>query len=396
MRDIIREIKQNKWWFFYAAIVCLYLIIKMYRDIYVSSDSQGGIWNYIQLFFVLLGLFYFATKFTSEASSYGKRVINYLIIFSFWSLFIAFASVLSINIKTMYGLGMIPYGAMILLTSFIMGNRVVIDTKAFNWLYIVTFLILCVVFFTGRQQEIITEYFEGAGMVASVYYILCFFPLLIAIKPKWSLFIIFLVGVCLLISNKRAGTLALGVCLMYYFIFNKQRGRIKSILIMVAAGIILYFSMNYIVGHFGVDVMGRMENLEESGGSGRLRRWSFVMNEIDNSSFFELLFGHGDGATYRILGGEVHNDFISVVFEYGLVSLFFYVFYFVGTFRMWLKMRRDNYRYEHSVFMLNVITLFLALFSFYIIRPTYITASMFSYGLFIADWYRQKNQIGIC
>lgn len=152
--------------------------------------------------------------------------------------------------------------------------------------------------------------------------------------------------------------------------------------------------MNFIVGKYGVDVMHRMESLEETGGAGRLSRWIISLDAIGRSNIFELLFGHGGGTASRMLGGEVHNEFISVLFEYGIVSLLFYILYFLSLFGMWWKMRKDNYRYETSVFMLNVITLFLALFSFYFIRPTYITASMFSYGIFMSDWYKQnKKQI---
>ena len=396
MRKLIRDKKQYKWWFLYAAIVCLYLIIKMYRDIYISSESQGGIWNYIQLLFVLLGFRFLFSKDRYVSDRHGNRLIKYFLVFSFWSLFLGFASTISYDIKSMYGLGMIPYGVLVLVTAIVFGNRVSLDTKVFRWSYISTFMALCVVFFLGRQQEILTESFEGAGMVASVYYILCFFPLVFAIKPQWRLILVIVVAICLLISNKRAGTLALGICIFYYYVFNKQTGRFKSLLLFVLISFILFFSINYVIAHLGVDVIGRIENIDEDGGSGRIQRWASVMNAMEQSSFFELVFGHGYESAYLLLGGEVHNDFLSVLFEYGIVSFIFYALYFIGSFRMWWKMRRDNYRYESSVFMLNIITLFLAMFSFYIIRPTYITASMFSYGLFMADWYKQKNQIGIC
>ena len=391
MKGLFRGIKQNKWCFLYATIVCLYLILKMYRDIYMTFGSQGGLWNLIQLFFVVLGIIILFSRYNSVVFGHGNRIVIYILCFSFLSFFLGFVSISSLDIESVYGLGMIPYGSMVFVTSIVLGNIVSLDTKSFQWLYISTFIALCVVFFLGRQQEILNEYFEGAGMVASVYYILCFFPLVLAVKPRWRLFFFFIVAVCLLISNKRAGTLALGACLIYYFVFSKQTGKFKKLFILLPlVGVVIYFSMNFIVSNYGVDVMGRMEKLEETGGAGRLIRWTTILDAIGSSSFFELVFGHGDGSAYRMLGGEVHNDFISVFYEYGIVSFFFYVLYFLASFGMWWKMRKDNYRYETSVFMLNVITLFLALFSFYIIRPTYITASMFSYGLFMSDWYKQK------
>lgn len=397
MKELFRGVKQHKWCFLYATIVCLYLVIKMYRDIYMTSESQGGLWNFIQLFFVVLGFIILFSRYNSVVFGHGNRTVIYLLCFSFLSLFLSFASISAFDIKSLYGLGMIPYGSLVFVTSIVLGNIVSLDTRSFQWLYISTFLALCVVFFLGRQQEIRNEYFEGAGMVASVYYILCFFPLVLAVKPRWRLFFFFMVAVCLLISNKRAGTIAFGACLIYYFVFSKQIGKFKKLFVLLPlVGVVIYFSMNFIVSNYGVDVMGRMETLEETGGSGRLQRWTTVLDSIGSSSFIELIFGHGDGSVYRMIGGEVHNDFISVFFDYGIVSLLFYVLYFLALFGMWWKMRKDNYRYETSVFMLNVITLFLALFSFYIIRPTYITASMFSYGLFISDWYRQKNINQIC
>lgn len=391
MKGLLRGIKQYKWCFVYAAIICLYLIIKMYRDIYVTSESQGGIWNLIQLFFFVLGLLILLSRYNSVVFSRGNIAVKYFLCFSFLSLFLAFFSISVINVASLYGLGIIPYGSLVLVTSIVLGKIVPFDTKSFQWLYISTFLALCIVFFSGRQQEILNEYFEGANLTASVYYILCFFPLVLAVKPRWHVFFFFLVAACLLISNKRAGTIALGVCLIYYFSFSKLTNRLKAFFILLPfVCAVLFYLMYFIVGNYGVDVMGRMETLEESGGAGRLARWTIVLDAIGRSNIIELIFGHGGGAAYRMLKGEVHNDFLSVFFDYGIVSLLLYALYFFASFRMWWKMRKDNYRYEASVFMLNVITLFLALFSFYIIRPTYITASMFSYGLFMSDWYKQK------
>lgn len=394
MKELFRGIKQHKWCFLYATIVCLYLVIKMYRDIYMVSESQGGLWNLIQLFFIVLGFIILFSRYNSVVFRLGNRTVKYVLLFSFLSLFFGFVSISALNIKSLYSLGMIPYGSLVFVTSIVLGNIVSLDTKSFRWLYISAFLTLCVVFFLGRRQEILNEYlFEGAGLTASVYYILCFFPLVLAVKPRWRVFFFIIVAVCLLMSNKRAGTIAFGISLICYFAFNRQTRKLKTLFILLPlVCVVIFYSMNYIVSNYGVDVMGRMEYLEESGGAGRLRRWTIVLDAIGRSNNFEYIFGHGDGAAYRMLGGEVHNDFISVFFEYGIVSLLFYAFYFLSLFRMWWKMRMDNYRYETSVFMLNVITLFLALFSFYIIRPTYITASMFSYGLFISDWYKQKNK----
>lgn len=360
----------------------------------MTSESQGGLWNLIQLFFLVLGFILLFSRYHSVVFWQGNRTVKYILCFSLLSFFLAFFSISAFNIASFYGLGMIPYGSLVFVTSIVLGNIVSLDTKSFQWLYISTFIALCIVFLLGRRQEILNEYyFEGAGMVASVYYILCFFPLVLAFKPRWSVFFFFIVAVCLLISNKRAGTIAFGACLIYYFAFNKQISKLKSLSIVAPiVCAVIFFSMNFIVSNYGVDVIDRMETLEETGGSGRLRRWSIVLEAIGGSSIIELLFGHGDGAVYRFLGGEVHNDFVSVFFEYGIVSLFFYALYFLSLFGIWWKMRKDNYRYETSVFMLNVITLFLALFSFYIIRPTYITASMFSYGLFMSDWYKQKHK----
>ena len=357
----------------------------------MTSESQGGLWNLIQLFLVFLGFILLFSRYNSVVFSHGNRTVKYILWFSFLSLILAFFSISAFNVASFYALGMIPYGSLVFVSSIVVGNIVSLDTKSFQWLYISTFIALCFVFLLGRRQEALDEFFEGANMVASVYYILCFFPLVLAIKPRWRVYTLIIVAVCLLMSNKRTGTIAFGVCLIYYFVFNKQKSRLKLLFILAPiVCAVIFLSMNFVVSNYGFDVMGRMDKLEETGGAGRLTRWITILDAIGRSSSFELLFGHGNGSVYRFLGGEVHNDFISVFFEYGIVSLFFYALYFLSSFGMWWKMRKDNYRYETSVFMLNVITLFLALFSFYIIRPTYITASMFSYGLFLTDWYKQK------
>ena len=56
-------------------------------------------------------------------------------------------------------------------------------------------------------------------------------------------------------------------------------------------------------------------------------------------------------------------------------------------------MRREKYRHEKEFLMTWIYSMTLAMFSFFIIEPTYITASMFCFGMFMADWMQSKNTV---
>ena len=55
-------------------------------------------------------------------------------------------------------------------------------------------------------------------------------------------------------------------------------------------------------------------------------------------------------------------------------------------------MCKTRYRYSTEFLLTIIAALFLASFSFYVIDPTYITCGAVSWGLFLADWEKQKRE----
>lgn len=198
----------------------------------------------------------------------------------------------------------------------------------------------------------------------------------------------------MLVSGKRAGMIAFVLSVLVYWNGGncKEKKWINFIFLCIIVSVVVY-ALPYIDNMYELKTIDRINSLEEDGGSGRNVRWLACINAIANSNFVELVFGHGMGAAWRDFKGEIHNDFLSVFYEYGIFAFILYIVFYVKLFWIWLKMRRERYRHEKEFLMTWIYSMTLAMFSFFIIEPTYITASMFCFGMFMADWMQSKNTV---
>lgn len=385
-------IRDKVFYFVLLIIGAVFIVLKTIRG-FSDTEEHGGLWNYIQLFYIGIGTLILLSK---EKNYRSLNCIKLYIIFFLYvwlcALFPFLYSRMLIN--QVFNVLTVPYGIMVLLVYFTIGYRN--NIKQFPFILIICYLVISFILFTAMRLYRVDEGEQGA--IADVYYIVGLLPLILLYMPQRYKMIPFLIAfMCVVMTGKRAAFIAMSLILLIYFFlpYSKKGKRINLFLRIIVLSIVLvitYYVVMRLVGRFHLNIFDRLENMESDGGSGRMNRWERIAGILgSDTSFLQLLFGHGTGSVKAAVGGHAHNDFFEFFFDYGFVSMVLYILFFISIFREGLKMYRHNYPYARE-FMCSVAVAFcLAMFSFYAIDCTHITSSSICLGLLLSDWQKYKE-----
>ena len=181
-------------------------------------------------------------------------------------------------------------------------------------------------------------------------------------KSKYNIPLVILCIVNILIVGKRGALLAAIISAIVMFLFSNRQ---KSRYFIYGGYAILLFLFYYIF--IDDTIFATLEyrmnpvlhyNAEENASfylSGRDNIWKTTFDGFLNSSFLELLFGHGTTGVLRWLvtkgmPGNAHNAWLEILYNYGVLSVFVYVSYYIYMLKMYYNMRRDKYEYADFVF----------------------------------------------
>lgn len=239
---------------------------------------------------------------------------------------------------------------------------------------------------------------DDKGAVADVYYIVGLLPIIFIYTPSKLRIVPFLLScIAVMMTGKRTGFLALATIFIFYFLPSDSRKRSSFFLRMITIGVLLitsYYVITRVSGTFDLNMFDRLAKLGEDGGSGRAERWELIWDSISiDPSVIHLLLGHGYGAANKMIGGHVHNDFLEFFYDYGIIVLIMYILLFVAMVSESIKMYKSHFIYAREFVVAIIVSLFLAMFSFYAIDCTHITCCSVCLGLILAEWYKFQNNI---
>lgn len=195
------------------------------------------------------------------------------------------------------------------------------------------------------------------------------FPLSITIKriiqSKYRiayLLLAFFSIYCVFLSGSRGGLIAIVVLIIAFALIypNKLKNKIFVLIagcsfVLCAWFLVVTFLPEIIVARMSV------ENVIETGGTGRWYIWKSMLDEITNSPN-EFLFGRGINAVHKIfISGKwntvfAHNHTIQVLYNQGLVGLSAFALLTVGCFLHCIKRRKTV-----SVAIVGMIALSISL-----------------------------------
>lgn len=80
---------------------------------------------------------------------------------------------------------------------------------------------------------------------------------------------------------------------------------------------------------------------------GRMSRWQWVWSEFKNSNIISQGFGYplSGNSAYHMVGINVHNDFLRILFATGYLGIFFYILFLVAQFKKSISIRDRAIRF---------------------------------------------------
>lgn len=165
----------------------------------------------------------------------------------------------------------------------------------------------------------------------SLFFVIILFPLVFCFKKDTYRIITFvLVGIICAFSAKRsiliAYTISLMLFLLQYSFFNRNRkSAFKSVGIFAGLLVSLYW---LVTNNSEVinKILFRFQGIKDDSGSGRTDLYDILLSSFEKSSLWNQMFGHGYRSAISVLNGvPAHNDFLEILYDFGIVPLVIYV-----------------------------------------------------------------------
>lgn len=264
--------------------------------------------------------------------------------------------------------------------------------------------LLFVLVFRYQSSHLLTFAYR---QINDVYYVLLLLPWVLLCRKQFLriLGILLITGVVFW-SLKRTACIALIAALVAYFSAegfcssrNKMTVRWVIASVIVIFGVFLLF--NEIETRTGGTLTGRFSSILEDEGSGRLDIYDGVIHAQRESSVIAWILGHGhDGVrrelVYRIRRADgshslsAHNDWLEVLFDYGLPGLVLYGLFHMGILRNTHKLIWVRSRYGPPMAASYAIFFIMSITSHLVLYPTYLSYLMAFWGMTCAVQEQEK------
>ncbi len=347
----IFSIKAGNLLFFVTLLFCYYIM----RTVYMVTEHQRGET-------ISLGVILFAIILVSFGMGYkvltrpGKKVIgDYFLTALVFVIYLVFHLFVAQNFIVAEVFA--STAALLISTSFILLDS---NQKLNNYLAVVFFAFFTYMFIYYRIIEprlLILDEEKTAQFVNSIYYVLCLLPFLLYFK--WKYIAIVVVLFCTLISGKIGAItgLLLGF-LVYFYVQQKVQGKKieKHFWVLIIFTAILILIYNKVATELEIDIMDKISE-NDGTGSGRTTLYGKVLGAYFNSSIISMIVGNGPNAVANFMVFSAHNDFLEVLYDYGLIGEIIYLRFVYLLFKMlsvMIKARSEDaapYAFALSLFI---------------------------------------------
>ncbi len=375
----------------HTLVMLLFFVFFVTKELraFRKTSVEGGIWNYIQLLFVLIGVILIFVNFSLFVKS---APFWFLLTYSFLAMLNSLLFV-QWKLSSVFDYILLPYALCIFV---IAASDAYYNNFDEGWLLLFAFYTMTGIYVIN--MVIVGSFSTGTGATTDVYYILGLLPVAMVQTRIYKIIPLTTCSIAVVLSGKRTGIIIMVIMLLGYFIHNIISSRkIKTQffylmgLVIVVAGFVLIF--NFINNEFNQKLSMRMMRIwNEQDSSGRFTRWNMILSAMSSAGLRGWVIGHGNNGVFSALGGHAHNDFLEVLYDFGLIPFLCYIGFWISSFVELVKMFRSKYVYVSYYFMGLIFSLGLAFFSFFINDPSYVTSGMLCLGYFLFDY---KSVIGL-
>lgn len=203
----------------------------------------------------------------------------------------------------------------------------------------------------------------------SIYYILGIVPFVFLTPNIWIRFLgLGFISCAIIISGKSTCLIALFfIWLLFIVKFLSKQNISKSKLITRLVLIIVFmFAVFKIVSIYIMDgdTASIFTNTWEeliSGGNGRADIYSATWEAFVSSPIIKQIFGHGFDSINLVIGIGTHNDFLMVLYNYGLIGFILYLYFWFSLIKGIIYLKKANSKfllaYEVSIIVYFFISM---------------------------------------
>ena len=236
----------------------------------------------------------------------------------------------------------------------------------------------------GRLEQTNTIYFS----FLTLPFLLC------TSNKRWQFAYLIMLSILALLSYKRSIFFVLIIIWLSYIILIMKNGRNRVLAIVIsvilAFGSIIAFSrVNEISG--GV-LSNRIFNSEYGEGEARTYIWAVTWNMIEQSSIDGFVVGHGHMGVYNNHPLEIsaHNDFLEVMYDYGLIIFVLYLLLWLYVFFRVINFVKKKSVFTYPYIVSFAIFLVMSMVSHLILYSTYFNYLVLFWGCVEGVLQREK------
>ncbi len=233
------------------------------------------------------------------------------------------------------------------------------------------------------------------GHFGVAYYALYLLPIMLACDKRWLRVIsILIVSVIIVSSIKRGGLIALVLGLFAYLLasqFISKKG-LKTAIILFITLVVLVILFYVLIKYLGDNIIERLSDRDDETGSGRLDIWNGLIQRLSMQDFEFWIFGNGHLSTtkYSWENLTAHNDFLEIIYNYGIFNFIFYVLFFGSTTLYTITAIRQKNTYAPALAAILTIFAVLSVVSIIILSHTCVLV-MISIGTLVG-WSEQERK----
>ena len=378
--------RQNRYIIFSLLILVEY-VNSLLRYFEIIDMSKGVTLRKLIFVFILISAFYFGVR-KMQASSINtfyipQTMLSFIVMYAYF-IFIYFLNAKQIDITDISNMIM----------PFIMGAIGYISNFPLNLKRYNVFLMIYVLVLSGMYLVNVRygEFNYTPVGLNSIYYIVLIFPLVFAIKNKLvKKILIGLIMGLTIVSWKTTAILCVCCCLLvYYFVKDKK---ITWRIVVFPVVFLSTFLIIYIISDvaLGMNIIETYisSNISD-GGNGRLDIWANVFEVFCDGNIIQILFGRGFDATLKIIGRSAHNDYLEVLFCFGIVGISLLMINLFKCLKYGWEMFKADYKYAAVFFMLLAETVIMFFFSNLLYVASYILIIVINMFTIISDYKRWK------
>lgn len=199
-----------------------------------------------------------------------------------------------------------------------------------------------------RLNGVLIAGFVG-GQSNLIYWPFMIIPFILLLEDKWyKIALMIIITALSLLSLKRGAMIEITIIWAYYlFKISSGTKRKKRLTIAIIISFVIISSYMQMYTDVAID---RFNSMKTDEGSGRYEIWKSLISNLNDNSIFDWVLGNGEGSIKVTGHTSGHNDFLHILFQYGIVGALLYLTIIITAVKRFLSMKNTASNYKVSYF----------------------------------------------